>query len=118
MFIQLIKKKNEKIYIAGKISGEKNYKKKFFKAEKKLKQMGYAVMNPAILPNDKRFFYHDYIKISLKMLDACDSIYMLEGWQNSNGAKNELKYAFNSAKKIYFENKNDEKITGKLQVYV
>lgn len=39
-----------KIYIAGKITGDLNYKKKFAKAEKELKALGFAVMNLAILP--------------------------------------------------------------------
>ena len=40
-----------KIYIAGKITGDKNYKEKFDAVEKLLASQGYSVMNPARLGN-------------------------------------------------------------------
>lgn len=36
-----------KIYIAGMITGDKNYKSKFKRAEKLLRSLGHSVMNPA-----------------------------------------------------------------------
>ena len=36
-----------KIYIAGKITGDPNYREKFEKAEKFLAGQGHSVMNPA-----------------------------------------------------------------------
>ena len=54
-----------KIYIAGKISGDKNYKQKFRKAEKFLRKLGHSVMNPAwIVPSDE-FRWEDYMQISI-----------------------------------------------------
>ena len=39
-----------KIYIAGKITGDKRYKAKFAAAEKNLQAAGHVVLNPATLP--------------------------------------------------------------------
>lgn len=36
-----------RIYVAGKITGDKHYKRKFRKYEKKLVKMGHSVMSPA-----------------------------------------------------------------------
>ena len=44
-----------KIYIAGKITGDKNYKEKFDTVEKLLASKGHSVMNPAQLGNYYRF---------------------------------------------------------------
>jgi hypothetical protein len=43
-----------KLYIAGKISGEPNYKNKFARVGEKLEQAGHWVMNPASLPPGAR----------------------------------------------------------------
>ena len=40
----------QKIYIAGKISGDNDYRAKFNQAKNKLKKLGYIVLNPAELP--------------------------------------------------------------------
>lgn len=38
-----------KIYIAGKITGDKNYREKFEKVASSLREHGFSVMNPACL---------------------------------------------------------------------
>lgn len=89
-----------KIYIAGKISGFKNYKEKFSKAEKQLIAQGHICMNPAVLPEG--FPYKAYIPICIAMIDQCDSVYMLNNWEDSKGARFELEYAKVSGKEIKF----------------
>ena len=84
-----------KIYISGAITGTDNYMERFAKAEKELTEQGYSVVNPvkvnAQLPEDTT--YQEYMKMSFCMLDMCDSIYMLQGWENSCGANREYGYA-------------------------
>ena len=53
-----------KIYIAGKISGDLEYKAKFRAAEKKLRDMGHSVMNPAWICSSPEFDWNDYMKVS------------------------------------------------------
>lgn len=90
-----------KIYIAGKITGLKNYKELFNKAEEQLQAKGYLVMNPAILPVG--FEWLEYMTICYKMIDVCDEIYMLNNWMDSDGAKAEHYYARKKGKKISYQ---------------
>lgn len=87
-----------KIYIAGKITGDKNYKKKFESAEIDLWTKGYSVMNPARLGGG--FEHKEYMHICYAMIDVCDSIYMLKGWRESVGAVMEYTYARKNNKEI------------------
>ena len=94
-----------KIYISGAISNTDDFMERFAKAEKELTEQGYSVVNPAKvnaqLPSDTT--YEEYMKMSFCMLDMCDSIYMLKGWEKSCGANRELGYAMASDKIIMYE---------------
>ena len=88
----------KKIYIAGKITDNPDYKTHFARAEKRLTE-NHTVMNPAVLPLG--FDYEDYMKICFAMIDVCDAVYMLDNWQDSPGAIREYEYA--KGKEIIFE---------------
>lgn len=94
-----------KIYISGAITGTDDYMERFAKSEKELTEQGYSVVNPAKvnaqLPEDT--CYEEYMKMSFCMLDMCDSIYMLKGWDKSCGANRELGYALAKCMIIMYE---------------
>lgn len=90
-----------KIYIAGKITGLKNYKERFKDVDDWLKAKGHDVMNPAILPDG--FAYEEYMAICFAMIDACDVVCMLSNWPDSPGAIREREYAMKSGKIIAYE---------------
>ena len=81
-----------RVYISGGISGVEDYKKKFADAEQALYLEGYQPFNPTKLdfPN---LDYEEYMKLDFFLLDMCDAIYMLKGWENSRGANREYGYA-------------------------
>ena len=86
-----------KIYISGKITGTTDYVERFEKAEEFLKENypDAEIINPVntslTLPESTT--YQQYMKLSLCLLDMCDTIYMMDGWDDSNGASLEFQYA-------------------------
>ena len=94
-----------KIYISGSITGTDDYIERFANAEKGLTENGYSAINPAKvnaqLPEDTS--YEEYMKISFCMLDMCEAIFMLRGWNKSCGANRELGYAMAKDMIIMYE---------------
>lgn len=90
-----------KIYIAGKITEQENYKELFKKAELELIEKGYTVINPTILPLG--FEWNEYLKVNFAMIDICEGVYMLKNWLDSKGAKIENLYALGTGKRILYQ---------------
>ena len=94
-----------KVYISGGITGVEDYMNHFSKAESKLIEDGFIVINPAkvnsMMPQETT--YEEYMKMSITMLDMCNYIYMLKGWEKSCGANREYGYALASDKAIMIE---------------
>ena len=81
-----------KIYIAGPMTGLPDYNRpEFNKLAKKFKGLGYVVLNPAVLPDGLE--YREYMAITLKMVEVCDIVALLPGWENSKGAQLEKHHA-------------------------
>lgn len=89
------------IYIAGKITGDPNYKEKFDIAATSLELQGHIVLNPAELPEG--LLPADYMRICFSMIDTADAIYLLKGWYSSSGASIERNYAMYTGKSILTE---------------
>ena len=97
-----------RIYISGPITNVLDYKEKFERAEQNLKAKypDAEIINPTIL--DKLpLEYDEYMKLDLMLLDMCDAIYMLDGWEESRGANREYGYAIAKGKKVIFESEGD-----------
>lgn len=90
-----------KVYIAGKITGDENYKEKFERAEEKLKNDGHIVLSPAVLPEGMH--QEDYMKICFPMIDVSDAVYFLKGFEQSKGAMLEFDYCRYTAKPRMYE---------------
>ncbi len=88
-----------KVYIAGKITGDQDYKEKFISAEMSIKlgelesfgiKPDSIILNPVVLPAGMS--NADYIKICLAMIDAADVVIFLPDWHQSRGAQLEHSY--------------------------
>lgn len=90
-----------KIYIAGKITGDPKYREKFEKVERTLVWLGYSVMNPACLSDDKEFSWDDYMAITAAMQERCEATVLLPDWQDSKGATIEAQKAKILGHKIF-----------------
>lgn len=100
------------IYIAGKITGDPDYKKKFALAEIALTKRGHTVMNPATIPDDKGYTWDEYMEISQKMQNLCDATYFLPDWQESKGARKEHVHALARSQKTFFSINEIPNVTG------
>lgn len=81
---------SKKAYIAGKITGDKDYRKKFEAVALFLENKGYVVLNPAVLPEGMS--RADYMRICVAMIDSADMVGFMSGWTESDGARLEREY--------------------------
>lgn len=96
-----------KIYISGKIGGL-DYKEAFEKFESREKQLiiiGYEVVNPMKIhpPREIPRTWEEFMVEDIQELFKCESIYMLEDWGQSKGARVEYAIAKELGFKIIFE---------------
>lgn len=85
-----------RIYLSGKITGREkdDYTRQFARAEQFYKSGGFDVVNPVkigeeILKANPKATYSDIMAADLKALADCTHIALLEGWEDSQGAKTE-----------------------------
>ena len=83
-----------KVYIAGRISGlpEKEYKANFLRGVDRARKLGVEsrhIINPSKYTIDFGE-WNEYMKLCLSKLLECDTIFMLEDYKESKGAKFEL----------------------------
>ena len=91
------------VYLAGKITGDPNFKEKFDAAARELEKSGFVVCNPAVLP-PTGFTYDAYIRMSAAMLAECEAICLLSDWEDSAGAISEYVMSERCKKEIlYFD---------------
>lgn len=89
-----------KVYISGKMTGDKHYRAKFWAAERKLRAMGYEVLNPARMIKVEQWKNcRDYLQEAFLLMFQADFCYMLPDWTESDGAKAEFMFATACANK-------------------
>lgn len=97
-----------KIYIAGKITNNANYKEQFKRKELELKLQGHTVLTPTCLPLG--FEWGEYMHICKAMIDVCDAVFFLKSWKDSKGAREEYKYTRQQGKELMFEELDIDKL--------
>lgn len=77
-----------KIYIAGPMTGLVEFNRPAFMfTAAKLTGRGHVALNPAVPPDG--LTQAQYMDICLAMLRCAHAIYLLDGWENSAGARAE-----------------------------
>lgn len=115
---------NNKIYIAGRITGDPNYRAKYKSAETSVRTLGFfeqygmkvsliceRVGFRAINPTRFTFFGRDLehypwvvaMAVCLWHLLGCSYVYMLKDWTRSRGARIERKWAMFFGKEIIYQ---------------
>lgn len=85
-----------KVYISGPITGvDFGNRFAFSCASNALELCGYEAVDPSKVQLDDEATWADYMRADLKLLLDCDYIYMLEGWEDSKGARIERELAEN-----------------------
>ncbi|MDR2173632.1 MAG: DUF4406 domain-containing protein [Burkholderiales bacterium] len=91
----------KRIYISGPMTGLPQDNFPAFHAEAaRLRGLGYDVISPAELNPGSNKTWRECLRADLQALLICDTIAMLEGWQDSEGAHLEMNVAHRVGIKI------------------
>ncbi len=90
------------IYISGPMRGVDNYREKFERAKRIIEKGGHKAINPAGL-DLCGLTREQILDTDLILLNLCDTIYMLKGWEESCRANREYGYALAKGLDIMFE---------------
>ena len=112
--------KTKRIYISGAISGTHDAKARFEDAEEYL-HFTYPeaeMINPQRVGGEAGYtspsLKHDeYMHLCRALLDLCDAIFMIPGWQQSRGAQWEKGYAEGKGKEVILMDESRYHETGK-----
>lgn len=84
----------KRIYLSGPMSGIPELNFPAFNAEaKRLRALGYLVVNPAEINPDHEKSWEDCLRADLREMLTCDVLALLPAWQTSKGAHLEVHVA-------------------------
>ena len=91
-----------RLFLSGPITGIDNYWDSFNEAQKRLLAAGYYdTVNPAalgrVLPQGA---HGEYMRVCMTLIDMCDAVVQLPGWEASRGCMMEYGYALGTDKTV------------------
>ena len=92
-----------KTYIAGPMTGIMKLNRPAFRdaATQLRKSLGRVVLNPATLPEG--LTQAEYMDICLAMIRSADTVFLLQGWEQSEGAVAKYHYAKKIGKQLEYQ---------------
>lgn len=96
-----------KCYLSGPISGKciVERRKTFMSAKMMLEAAGYNVVNPMENGLPKKSTTAQHMKRDIQLLTECDTVFMMDGWNHSQGCYTEFMVATAIGCEIIFESK-------------
>ena len=97
-----------RIYISGPMSGIRDHNFPAFHAEaKRLRELGYDVVNPAELHDGETHHPHCfYMRTDIALVTTVEAIVLLDGWEKSLGACAEMHVAMVCGVGVFHEGEN------------
>lgn len=94
----------KRIYISGPMTGLPGKNFPAFNTEaQRLRQLGFDVVNPVdVNPDEASMTWHECLRNDLAALLTCDTLALLDGWQQSAGAHLEMHVAHRVGMEIVF----------------
>lgn len=101
----ILKLKLPRVYISGAISGHDIEERKcaFAKRAESFKRKGFKAVSFLDNGLSQDASYEAHMRADIALMLTCDSVYMMEGWQNSRGAKMEHDVAEICGLEIFYE---------------
>lgn len=99
--------KKKKIYISGPMRGVENMNRETFRrVASMLNELGFEAVNPHLFDvsttnNGILLTDQEWIEVDILALKHCDAIFMLPGWQDSEGAQREWGTAWEERLQVY-----------------
>lgn len=83
-----------RVYVAGPMTGLPRYNyPAFMDAAQQLRDCGYEVENPARNKAPQNPTWANYMRVTIPQMLKCTGVALLDGWENSRGAKLEVQIA-------------------------
>lgn len=93
-----------RIYISGPINGVEDYAENFKTADNYLSSKGYDVINPVAVASALPYMeYEELMDLDIMLINMCESIYMMKGWDKSLGCNREYGYAIARKMNVIFQ---------------
>ena len=96
-----------KIFISGAMTGKPDYNRAVFQSvEADLSLKGHTVLSPANnipICQPDAISHAEYVSICFAMINVCDAVVFLDGWEQSVGSLMEMGYARANGKRVLYE---------------
>lgn len=103
----IMKKYSVVVYISGKITEKTAYKQRLNvllaeRVNRQLWELGFTTICPHTNAPKGNISYRDYIDGDITLLARSDCVLMMNNWKESNGAKEELQFAYQRNIPVFF----------------